>query len=430
MNYLLVQSRGGIRRNVIIPMQNDTEYPRDVINFSYDSNYSAQEVCRLDECRRGHSDIGAGESSCPRPAGCAGAAEAGGARNQFLIRGRVSQDPSFEPASARFSGFLNWHNATGRGSRARRARRGPAPHCHAANSISLDSMTLLSSAEFLYVAAVYNRSQSTACADKQTLVTFEGGVPTLPEAQGAGVTYEPHLSRPLVSGGRYGMEDLLLPHSRASSRRGCDPTDPVVMAPFREPDSWSFPESAGDPEEVSMDSPSTPRPSRPALGVYKEVPNGGFATGRPRPPLISYRPRPAAAPRRSRNIGQDRRVPAAGGRFALDLNQNRLDFPRNHNDSVNTTPLPGACVVWSITMRTERTSKIAAPTEPPMCDTHSDSKVHVPLDPPSVDRDHALKPSGRMAFGDRRRSSALVCGRRRRPTPELQMLIKREELKS
>ncbi|GBP79496.1 hypothetical protein EVAR_59170_1 [Eumeta japonica] len=59
-----------------------------------------------------------------------------------------------------------------------------------------------------------------------------------------------------ISAFGYGMENLLLPHARASSRQGYDATDPVVMAPFRGSNSWRFPESAGDPEELSVDSPS------------------------------------------------------------------------------------------------------------------------------------------------------------------------------
>ncbi|GBP97320.1 hypothetical protein EVAR_101021_1 [Eumeta japonica] len=34
-------------------------------------------------------------------------------------------------------------------------------------------------------------------------------------------------------------------------------TDPVVMAPFQGSNLWSFPDSAKDPEEVSVDSPSS-----------------------------------------------------------------------------------------------------------------------------------------------------------------------------
>ncbi|GBP16292.1 hypothetical protein EVAR_93659_1 [Eumeta japonica] len=35
------------------------------------------------------------------------------------------------------------------------------------------------------------------------------------------------------------------------------PMDPVVMAPFQGSNSWSFSDSAGDPEEVSVVSPSS-----------------------------------------------------------------------------------------------------------------------------------------------------------------------------
>ncbi|GBP22494.1 hypothetical protein EVAR_78672_1 [Eumeta japonica] len=50
---------------------------------------------------------------------------------------------------------------------------------------------------------------------------------------------------------------LMLPHARASSRQGYDPDGPVVMAPFRGSNSWSFLVSAGDPEQMSVVSPSS-----------------------------------------------------------------------------------------------------------------------------------------------------------------------------
>ncbi|GBP82889.1 hypothetical protein EVAR_59341_1 [Eumeta japonica] len=39
--------------------------------------------------------------------------------------------------------------------------------------------------------------------------------------------------------------------------RDTTPVDSVVMAPFQESNSWNFPDSAGDPEAVSVDSPSS-----------------------------------------------------------------------------------------------------------------------------------------------------------------------------
>ncbi|GBP14913.1 hypothetical protein EVAR_75488_1 [Eumeta japonica] len=42
---------------------------------------------------------------------------------------------------------------------------------------------------------------------------------------------------------------------RELPRRRYNPTDPVVLAPFKGSNSWSFPDSAGDPEEMSVDSP-------------------------------------------------------------------------------------------------------------------------------------------------------------------------------
>ncbi|GBP46937.1 hypothetical protein EVAR_30969_1 [Eumeta japonica] len=57
----------------------------------------------------------------------------------------------------------------------------------------------------------------------------------------------------------YGTEDLLLFSCLLMRLFVGDttPTDPMQMAPFQESNSWTFPDSAGDPEEVSVDSPSS-----------------------------------------------------------------------------------------------------------------------------------------------------------------------------
>ncbi|GBP69302.1 hypothetical protein EVAR_57546_1 [Eumeta japonica] len=49
----------------------------------------------------------------------------------------------------------------------------------------------------------------------------------------------------------------MLPHARASSRRGYDPDGPVVMAPFQGSKLEDFPETAGDQDELSVGTPTS-----------------------------------------------------------------------------------------------------------------------------------------------------------------------------
>ncbi|GBP10192.1 hypothetical protein EVAR_77595_1 [Eumeta japonica] len=76
------------------------------------------------------------------------------------------------------------------------------------------------------------------------------------------ITYEEACSfvghpRPLVSGHRYGTDHLLLPHARSSSRRRYDPDGPSDDSPLSGVQFVEYLVSAGDPEKVSVDLPSS-----------------------------------------------------------------------------------------------------------------------------------------------------------------------------
>ncbi|GBO98975.1 hypothetical protein EVAR_70223_1 [Eumeta japonica] len=71
---------------------------------------------------------------------------------------------------------------------------------------------------------------------------------------------------------------LILPHARASSRRGYDPDGLVVMAPFRGSKLEEFPIQPEIKRRCQWVHRHHPRPSRPSLGVmvkwWVAVPSG------------------------------------------------------------------------------------------------------------------------------------------------------------